>query len=127
MVDKRTYQEYGIFWAQGKQKFTKHTQRYGRNAGQEADNWNDQTLVNTTDTRDYLAQWIPAILNVKSGDVDTGNKNDKETPQDWITGRMFYIFHNGNDVARELWQTQNLIQETHYALPCVSMLRNGLL
>lgn len=119
LVDKRTYQEYGIFWAQGKQKFTKHTQRYGRNAGQEADNWNDQTLVNTSDTRDYIAQWIPAILNVKSGDVDTGNKNDKETPQDWISGRMFYIFHNGNDVARELWQTQNMTLETHYALPCV--------
>jgi DEAD/DEAH box helicase domain-containing protein len=119
LVDKRTYQEYGIFWPQGKQKFTKHTQRYGRNAGQEADNWNDQPLVNTSDTRDYIAQWIPAILNVKSGDVDTGNKNDKETPQDWINGRMFYIFQNGNDVANELWLTQNLAHETHYALPCV--------
>lgn len=119
LVDKRTYQEYGIFWPQGKQKFTKHTQRYGRNAGQEADNWNDQPLVNTSDTRDYIAQWIPAILNVKSGDVGTGNKNDKETPQDWINGRMFYIFQNGNDVANELWLTQNLAHETHYALPCV--------
>ncbi|MBK6450143.1 hypothetical protein [Candidatus Brachybacter algidus] len=49
----------------------------------------------------------------------TGNKNDKETPQDWISGRMFYIYQNGNDVANELWLTQNLAHETHYALPCV--------
>ncbi|MDB5203577.1 MAG: box helicase [Ferruginibacter sp.] len=119
LIDKRTYQEYGIFWAQGKQKFTKHTQRYGRNAGQEADMWNDQPLVNANDTRTYISQWIPAILNVKSGDVDKGNKNDKETPQDWINGRMFYIFENGYDVANELWLNQNLAHETHYALPCV--------
>ncbi|MBU0488560.1 MAG: hypothetical protein KKD31_11490 [Bacteroidetes bacterium] len=119
LVDKRTYQEFGIFWAQGKQKFTKHTQRYGRNAGQEADNWNDQTLVNTNDPRDYIAEWRPAILNVKSGDVDNGNKNEKERPQDWISGRMFYIFQNGNDVANELWLSQNIVHETHYALPCV--------
>jgi DEAD/DEAH box helicase domain-containing protein len=119
LIDKRTYQEYAIFWAQGKQKFTKHTQRYGRNAGQEADNWNDQTLVNTNDSREYIAQWIPAILNVKSGDVDTGNRNDKEIPEDWTIGRLFSIFHNGNDVANEMWLTQNRTQETHYALPCV--------
>ncbi len=119
LVDKRTYQEYGIFWAQGKQKFVKHTQRYGSNAGQEADDWNDQTLVNENDPRDYIAKWIPAILNVKSGDVDTGNKNDKETPSDWISGRMFFIYQNGNDVANDLWLSQNIIHDTHYALPCV--------
>ena len=119
LVDKRTYQEYGIFWPQGKQKFTKHAQRYGRNAGLEADNWNDQTLINPNDNRDYISQWIPAILNVKSGDVDTGNKNDKDIPQDWINGRMFVIFFNGNDVANDLWLSQNLVHDTHYALPCV--------
>jgi DEAD/DEAH box helicase domain-containing protein len=119
LVDKRTYQEYGIFWAAGKQKFTKHSQRYGKNAGQEADNWNDQPLINAADNRDYISQWLPAILNIKSGDVDTGKKEDKERPEDWITGRMFYILHNGNDVANELWLTQNIVNETHYALPCV--------
>lgn len=118
LVDKRTYQEYGIFWAQGKQKFTKHTQRYGRNAGQEADNWNDQPLINPNDTNDYISQWIPAILNVKSGDVDSGNKNDKQRPQDWINGRMFLISHNGADVANELF-VRSIGHDTHYALPCV--------
>ena len=118
LVDKRTYQEYGIFWAQGNQRFTKHTQRFGRNAGLEADTWNDQTLVNPSDNNDYIAQWIPAILNVKSGDVDTGNKDDKDNPEDWIRGRMFFIFHNGIDVANDLF-VRNVGHDTHYALPCI--------
>jgi len=118
LIDKRTYQEYGIFWAQGKQKFTKHTQRFGRNAGQEADTWNDQPLVNPNDNRNYDAQWIPAILNVKSGDVDLGNRHDKEIPDDWISGRMFYIYCNGADVARDIF-VNSVGHDTHYALPCV--------
>jgi len=119
LIDKRTYQEYAVFWPQGKQKFVKHTQRFGPNAGQEADNWNDQPLINPLDVRQYISQWIPAILNIKSGDVDTGNKNDKERPEDWITGRLFQIFHSGNDIANELWLSQNLVRDTHLALPCV--------
>jgi len=118
LIEKRTYQEYGIFWAQGKQKFTKHTQRFGRNSGQEADTWNDQPLVNPNDNRNYDAQWVPAILNVKSGDVDLGSRHDKEIPDDWISGRMFYIYCNGADVARDIF-VNNVGHDTHYALPCV--------
>jgi DEAD/DEAH box helicase domain-containing protein len=119
LIDQRTYQEYGIFWPQRNQTFIKHTQRFGRNAGQEIDNWNDQPLTDQSDQRTYIAKWIPAILNVKSGDVDTGNKHEKDRPQDWLHGRMFYIFQNGEDVADDLWLNRNILNETHYALPCV--------
>lgn len=119
LVDKRTYQEYGIFWPQGKQPFVKHTERRGRNAGQEIDSWNDQPRINQSDSRDYESQWMPAIINIKSGDIDMGSAVDKSNPHNWVSGRMFRIFNDGNDVANDLWLSNNSIQDTHYALPCV--------
>jgi len=119
LVEKRTYQEYAIFWPQGNQNFVKHTKNRGPHAGQEADNWDDQPEINKDDSRSYVASWMPAILNIKSGDVDFGSRDDKDTPKDWIAGRVFKIACNGDDVGSENWLKLNDVVETHYALPCV--------
>lgn len=119
MLDKRSYQEYGIFWPQGNQKFIKPVQQKGRNAGQEVDNWRDQTLINTEDIREYIAEWRPALLNIKSGDIDTGDKNEKDRSSDWITGRIFVVTQKGVDVAKDSWLSENRVIETHFALPCI--------
>lgn len=124
LVERRKYQDYAIFWPQGAQTFIKHTQDRGRNSGQEIEEWNDQTKVNSSDETNYISKWEPAFINKKSGDIELGVSLDLDTgtnSEDWISGRLFTVRDEKEecDVANIEWLKSNNILETHFALPCV--------
>ncbi|MCX2582726.1 DEAD/DEAH box helicase [Pedobacter sp. MR22-3] len=119
LLENRTYQEYGIFWPIGKQQFVRRTQLRGANAGHEVDHWTGQPLTDANDNRTYHSKWCKAIINKRSGDVDSGPASEMEHPEDWIEGYMFKIEHNRSDVAKEDWLSGQSLNETHLALPTV--------
>ncbi|SDJ58789.1 protein of unknown function [Pedobacter sp. ok626] len=119
LVEQRSYQEYAIFWPQGTQSFVPNARQRGPHSGQEADDWNDQTLIIPNNGMEYISKWEPAILHKKSGDVDFGQITEADNPEDWVIGRVFQITHNRTDISKESWLSYNNLTETHSALPCV--------
>lgn len=111
LLHKRTYQEYAIFWPEGKQNFVPHERPEGY--------WR-QTTVDNKQQKDYRAQWVPAFLNIYSGDISEGFLSPDEEPANWIKGRYFKVIDgdSGIDVAL-LNNTQGLPENTHKATPCV--------
>lgn len=122
LVERRTYQEYGVFWPQGKQEFIPHERTRGE-WGHPNDAWWRQLTLSGENETDYTARWIEARLNKVSGDISVPSLKT-ENNEDWIKGYFFCLQNdmNGTDVSdfieENLDEFGNLI-DTHKALPCV--------
>jgi len=115
LVEKRSYQEYAVFWACGNQSFTPHDAE----AGISQNYWRQPTL-NGFNQGDFEANWIPASLNCISGDIDNSHDKADEKPDQWIKGYYFIITNNSNrDIALPDASGNISTIETHKALPSV--------
>lgn len=116
LVEKRSYQEFAVFWACGNQEFTKHDREHGI----PVDYWR-QTTVNGFNQGDYEANWIEASLNSISGDIDFSHDKANEDSTNWIKGFYFTITLNnsGRDIAFPDANGNINTTETHRALPNV--------
>lgn len=115
LVERRSYQEYAVFWACGNQQYTPHDAE----AGIPQVGWRQPTLNGFNQT-DFLADWIPASLNCISGDIDNSHNKADEKPEQWIKGYYFIITNNSNrDIALPDASGNISTIETHKALPSV--------
>ena len=116
LVEKRSYQEYAIFWPCRNQEFTKHDREHGI----PIDYWR-QTTVNGFNQGDYEANWIEASLNCISGDIDFSHDKANNNPTNWIKGYYFTITLNNSarDIAFPDTNGNIDARETHRALPNV--------
>lgn len=118
LVEKRSYQEYAVFWPCGSQEFIQHDAEPPFISG---DYWRQPTLNGSQS--DFRAEWIPASLNCISGDIDFQHTKANEQPEHWIKGRYFTVYRNDDtnksDIA--LPNANGVISEieTHKALPSV--------
>jgi len=115
LVEKRSYQEFAVFWPCGNQPFTPHDVEQGipQNC------WRQPTLNGFNQT-DFEANWIPASLNCISGDIDNSHNKADEKPEQWIKGYYFIITNNSNrDIALPDANGDISTIETHKALPSV--------
>ena len=115
LVERRSYQEYAVFWACGNQQYTPHDAE----AGIPQVGWRQPTMNGFNQT-DFLADWIPASLNCISGDIDNSHNKADEKPEQWIKGYYFIITNNSNrDIALPDANGNISEIETHIALPSV--------
>lgn len=115
LVEKRSYQEYAVFWACGNQSFTPHDAEAGI-----SQNYWRQPTINSFNQGDFEANWIPASLNCISGDIDNSHNKASEKPGHWIKGYYFIITNNSNrDIALPDANGNISAIETHKALPSV--------
>ena len=114
LVEKRSYQEYAVFWPCGNQTFTPHDSEPGI-----SQNFWRQPTLNGFNQTDFEANWIPASLNCISGDIDFSHNKANDTPTHWIKGYYFTITNSSNrDIAFDIFNRDNIL-ETHKALPSV--------
>jgi Lhr-like helicase len=114
LVEKRSYQEYAVFWPSGNQEFTQHDPDFMIPA-----NFWRQTTVNGFSQTDYEANWIEASLNVISGDIDFSHDKANQNPDKWLKGRYFIIVANrsNDDISLPNANGEISTVETHRALP----------
>lgn len=121
LVEKRTYQEYGVFWPKGNQEFTWHDPKGGGEWSVPSDHWH-QTVLNTNfKDRDYSSNWVEAFLNKFSGDVVLSDSiRINNAPENWIAGYMFVINRDIDsvDISKCTNDDGELIH-SHTALPNV--------
>ena len=110
LVERRSYQEYAVFWACGNQEFVKHEKEHGI----PEDFWRQTTLGGFKQT-DFKANWIPASLNSISGDIDFQHTKANEKPSQWIKGYYFIITTNNSDCDIALTQIQIDISRGNFA------------
>lgn len=121
LVEKRTYQEYGVFWPHGDQRFTWHDPQAGGQWSIPSDHWHQTVLNSDFHDRDYSANWVEGFLNKYSGNVllsDSVIVN--ESPEDWIGGYMFVIHRDADSL--DMASTTNVegqLLHSHTALPNV--------
>jgi len=124
LVEKRSFQEFAVFWPQGLQEFTQHEAEPPYVSG---DYWR-QTTINGFNQIEYRAEWVPASINCISGDLDLSHdkstlESDEWDKQDWIKGYYFTIYDDNSSSRRDiaLPNAQGEISEieTHKALPNV--------
>ncbi|MDP2338930.1 MAG: DEAD/DEAH box helicase [Bacteroidota bacterium] len=116
LVEKRSYQEYAVFWPLGSQRHVRHeaepsiSGRYWR-----------QTATGGIDQGLYEANWIEASLNTISGDLDFTFAKAEADPSRWTQGYYFVICNNSSaqDIALPDASGNISTVETHKALPCV--------
>ncbi len=109
LLERRTYQEYAIFWAQGKQELEPHERPNGY--------WRQATINNSIDQKDYRATWEKASINIYSGDIKETYEKAEQEPTNWRKGFYFKI---ANEKSERLDIAFNSpISETHMATPCV--------
>lgn len=114
LVEKRSYQEYAVFWPCGNQTFTPHDSEPGI-----SQNFWRQPTLNGFNQTDFEANWIPASLNSISGDIDFSHNKANETPSQWIKGYYFTITNSTNrDISFDIFNSDSIV-ETHKALPSV--------
>lgn len=110
LVEKRSYQEFAVFWPQGQQEYVPQDWPSGY--------WR-QTTVGGIDQANFEAYWEPASLNVFSGDVYMSNEKAEQEPDQWVKGRLFVVKDGTkNDIANIPALAGNMV-ETHRGLPCV--------
>lgn len=117
LVEKRSYQEYAVFWPKGNQEYdpsnvtpTLNQNRFWR-----------QTTVNGHNQNDYEAGWVEASLNNISGDIDFTYEKANSDPGNWVKGYYFTVTLNNTirDIAfPDVNGNINRI-ETHRGLPNV--------
>lgn len=115
LVERRSYQEYAVFWPCGNQPFTQHDLSHGI-----PQNFWRQPTLNGFNQGDFEANWIPASLNCISGDIDNSHNKADENPENWIRGYYFIIKNNSDrDIALPDANGNISFTETHKALPSV--------
>lgn len=116
LVEKRSFQEYAVFWACGSQEFTRHDREHGIPV-----NYWRQTTVNGFNQGDFEANWIPASLHCISGDIDFSHDKANSDNNSWIKGYYFTITQNNSnrDIAFPDASGNINTSETHRALPNV--------
>ncbi|MCF7824821.1 MAG: DEAD/DEAH box helicase [Candidatus Marinimicrobia bacterium] len=119
LVEKRTYQEYAVFWPNGEQNFMPHDPPPNGY-------WRQATVAeNRTASTSYRANWTEASLNKFSGGVRFENTQAEMDPDKWIKGMLFVVNHqNSNEDVSNHGSPINLddkgeLINTHKALPCV--------
>lgn len=112
LLEKRSYQEYAVFWPSGNQTFEPHEKPNGY--------WRQATLNSSIDQGLYKASWEKACLNIYSGDIKEQHTKVNSEPENWIRGYYFKIVADGqlNDLAYNKKVAGNT-EETHKATPCV--------
>ncbi|MEX0597379.1 MAG: hypothetical protein WD512_12870, partial [Candidatus Paceibacterota bacterium] len=125
LVEKRTYQEYGVFWPQGNQQFTWHEPQGGGKYSIPADHWHQLTIRSDFNDREFSANWVQAYLNIYSGDMAPECLDVINNPNSWIKGYFFRVLRDSNlvdvsdkNIKDNIDEFGNLI-DTHKALPCV--------
>ncbi|QCR22348.1 DEAD/DEAH box helicase [Pontibacter sp. SGAir0037] len=114
LVERRSYQEYAVFWPCGNQQFTPHDAAQGI-----PQNYWRQPTLNGANQNDFEANWIPASLNSISGDIDFSHTKSNNIPSQWVRGYYFTITNSTNrDIAFDIFNS-DIIVETHKALPSV--------
>jgi len=113
LLEKRNYQEYGVFWAKGKQFYRQHLNRLGN----PQDVWTQPEINGATGN--FEAKWEEAIINIYSGDVECCSIREKENPGDWVEGMLFVVRENRVDVANPAWLQVHEPKQTHKALPAI--------
>jgi DEAD/DEAH box helicase domain-containing protein len=109
LLERRTYQEFAIFWVQGKQELEPHERPNGY--------WRQATVNNSIDQKDYTSTWEKASINIYSGDVKETYEKAEQEPTNWRKGYYFKIAHDKSprlDIA-----FNSAIVDTHKATPCV--------
>jgi DEAD/DEAH box helicase domain-containing protein len=112
LVEKRTYQEYAVFWPVGSQPLLHDPND---------DTWKQRKLPGVTlDDDAYQAYWSPASLNRYSGQIRRQHKDAENNEGAWIKGFVFKVVER-KGLRRDLSEpnTEDKIPETHRALPCV--------
>jgi DEAD/DEAH box helicase domain-containing protein len=109
LLERRTYQEYAIFWVQGKQELEPHERPNGY--------WRQATVNDSINQNDYRATWKEASINIYSGDIkETYEKAEKE-PINWRKGFYFKITHKDSSELDIAFSAST--SDTHKATPCV--------
>jgi DEAD/DEAH box helicase domain-containing protein len=115
-VEKRTYQEYAVFWVQGNQEFVRHEGEH-----RVPQNYWRQKSVNESEfpQTSFESRWETASINIFSGDVVPEHSHHERNPDEWIKGYLFRVRDSrGFDVWSRMDENGNPI-DTHTALPCV--------
>ena len=117
LIERRSYQEYAVFWPSGDNEFNEDLVVPDLNVG---GYWR-QTTVNENEQTDYQAEWIKASLNKKSGNIAFQHTKANEDPERWIKGYYFTISKEGErgDIAFNSITSDGQLNETHRALPNV--------
>ena len=113
LLERRSYQEFAIFWPIGNQEFEPHERP--------KDYWRQATLNGGIDQTLYKASWKKASINIYSGDIKLQYSKATEEPHNWIKGYYFMIERDSqpnHDLAFNR-DTQGNIEETHKATPSV--------
>lgn len=113
LLERRSYQEFAVFWPKGNQQYRQHL----NDKGKSQDEW-VQSEINGTQGS-FIAKWEEALINIHSGDIDYGSRQGKDNPKQWLEGMLFVVRENGNDVANPGWLQIHGPKQTHKALPCV--------
>jgi len=94
-VERRTYNEFAVFWPLGNQNFKDTSQ------------WR-QPYINKSEDLPPFAKWFPASLNTQTGHVKLLFEEAESDSNNWLKGYLFkIILQNSNE------------GENHYALPSV--------
>jgi ATP-dependent helicase YprA (DUF1998 family) len=109
LLERRTYQEYAIFWPQGKQELEPHERPSGY--------WRQATVNNSINQKDYISTWEKASINIFSGDIKETYEKAEQEPTNWKKGYYFKIAHK--DSSRLDFAFSNSTVDTHKATPCV--------
>lgn len=117
LVERRSYQEYAVFWPSGENEFNEDLVVPALNSG---GYWR-QTTINENKQTDYQAEWIKASLNKNSGNIVFQHSKANEDPERWIKGYYFTIRKEGErgDIAFNSLSAEGQVIETHKALPNV--------
>lgn len=117
LVEKRSYQEFAVFWPCGNQQFTQHEAEPPFISG----NYWRQPTIDGSPQGNYMANWVQASLNCISGDIDFSHEKANTNSESWIKGFYFSITLNNStrDIAFPDASGNIDTHETHKALPSV--------
>ncbi len=120
LVERRSYQEYAVFWPCGNQTYERENYDLSKLGGNTERYWRQPT-IGTIEQGEYKAEWIEASLNCISGDIDSSLNKAKENPNQWVKGYYFSVTPNNSnrDIALPDANGNLSTIETHKALPSV--------
>ncbi len=109
LLERRNYQEYAVFWPQGKQELEPHERPNGY--------WRQATVNNSINQNDYIATWEKASINIYSGDVKETYEKAESEPNNWRKGYYFKVAHKDSSRIDIAFNTSS--SDTHRATPSV--------
>lgn len=74
LVERRSYEEYAIFWPQGEQEYAK------------PNHWRP-----IRGDHNHWANWTPASLNSLTGQVELEHESALEDPENWVKGYLYIM------------------------------------